>query len=806
MGSALQREAAERDDGAGLLRMGDEVRRRDQSLGGMVPAQQGLEAGDAGIGEADDGLVVKVELAVVDGAAQVGLERDGVAGRELFQIARIDPGAGAAEALGLEQRQLGVLEQVERIAGAAAGGNADAGRREDVAAAERIRRSAGLQELAAERLRLAAAGAEQHREGVAADAENFSGALEALDQALRHLAEQRVAAAVAEAGMDGLEAVDVEQREGGGGEAGAELVQLLHQRDAVAQARQGIAQGAFQQLALALLARRDVGHQSEAARGGGAVAEHGGAQFEPGIAAGLAVDAELDAEGEAGMAAVIVEGGRIDVAILGMDARDPVVMMDARAAFGQADQGGGVARQLQEIGFEIEIEDALVRGGDGLQRGGGQRAGRRRRGAVVLQDRRHVGHDGDGLERQDRDALAGRDRERQQQGTGGGETAGGGGRPGLAAVVHGRERRGEGDEREDHGGGRGDARRLGAETAAIDQIGGDGGGADHDHGVDQDGGGGDAEIGEQREDADGIEREADGAQPAGRPDIVQRHDGVGQHGAGDQRQACEHRHQAVRAADRGGEAAVEQAGLGQPLEQDQGQRDRGPARRRMSERDREAGGEQRGGADHRPHRGGEDRELAVVGRERRLGPGEQRRRLGGVGDAHRDGDRGRGRHDDAEGLAAIGAHPGDGDQRIGTGDAEDRRASRARQDAEADALRLVGDEDAGGRADRRIGRGDQVPARAVGFRLAAGGVIGLQALDDLDDAIGAGEIDRVRRRRRSRDGRERGEHAGGESRGEGESFHRCFIVTARGRRHATFASSASMAKRTWSRHSPLICR
>ena len=111
-GRAFQREPAQRHDQAGLFGMGDEIGRRDQALDRMLPAQQRLEPRHAAVGQPHDGLIEDVELAVVQRVAQIGFpaprRRRGAIG---FQLADIDPGAGAALPLGGDQRQLGILDQ-----------------------------------------------------------------------------------------------------------------------------------------------------------------------------------------------------------------------------------------------------------------------------------------------------------------------------------------------------------------------------------------------------------------------------------------------------------------------------------------------------------------------------------------------------------------------------------------------------------------------------------------------------------------------------------------------------------------------
>ena len=88
---------------------------------------------------------------------KLGLQRHCVARRQHFQFARVGARATAAQPLGLHQRQFGVLEQIERIARVAPERHADAGRRKDVAAVQRVRRAAGLDQFVADGSGFAAA-------------------------------------------------------------------------------------------------------------------------------------------------------------------------------------------------------------------------------------------------------------------------------------------------------------------------------------------------------------------------------------------------------------------------------------------------------------------------------------------------------------------------------------------------------------------------------------------------------------------------------------------------------------------------
>ncbi len=108
---ALEREDAEVDDQPGLLGDRDEGRGREAAEPRMVPAQQRLEAGDGAVLEPHDRLEQDLDLAAVDGAPQVALEGEPIAGLGPHRRPEhLD--AVAAMALRMHHRDLGVLEHL----------------------------------------------------------------------------------------------------------------------------------------------------------------------------------------------------------------------------------------------------------------------------------------------------------------------------------------------------------------------------------------------------------------------------------------------------------------------------------------------------------------------------------------------------------------------------------------------------------------------------------------------------------------------------------------------------------------------
>lgn len=67
----LEDEAAEIDDQAGAFGQGDEAIGAEEAFGGMAPAGEGFKAFEAQVREAELGLVPELELAGIDGAAEL---------------------------------------------------------------------------------------------------------------------------------------------------------------------------------------------------------------------------------------------------------------------------------------------------------------------------------------------------------------------------------------------------------------------------------------------------------------------------------------------------------------------------------------------------------------------------------------------------------------------------------------------------------------------------------------------------------------------------------------------------------------
>ena len=69
--AGLQRPATELDDQAGFLGQGNELHGGDETVVGLVPAHQRLEAGYVAAIQRHDGLKMHLEFNGLEGAAQV---------------------------------------------------------------------------------------------------------------------------------------------------------------------------------------------------------------------------------------------------------------------------------------------------------------------------------------------------------------------------------------------------------------------------------------------------------------------------------------------------------------------------------------------------------------------------------------------------------------------------------------------------------------------------------------------------------------------------------------------------------------
>jgi hypothetical protein len=266
---------------------------RDELLGShgsqlrALPAQQRLGADDLPLGDVDLGLIVELELVVLDRAAQVAFDErlplgadDHVLGKELMRAAVLTLGVVERDVRVLGQRlHVVAVLRVDRDADAARGAHRLAGQlhalrgqlEDALCDPARILRR---EDLRYQECKLVAAEASHVR----ARALLIRGALpasEALAQPLGEDPEQLVAGGVAERIVDLLEAVEVHVEEG---ESVALLLrgrhrlgELVHEEAPVSQPGQAVEVGAVSEVAFGLPPRRDVLDGDDASVPGAAV-------------------------------------------------------------------------------------------------------------------------------------------------------------------------------------------------------------------------------------------------------------------------------------------------------------------------------------------------------------------------------------------------------------------------------------------------------------------------------------------------------------------------------------------------------
>ena len=204
---------ADVDDDPGLLGQGDELAGRDETAVGPLPAHERLEADDPSRGEVELRLVVEAQFLVVDGPPQRLLRVDALEGEALVDLV-VDREPAATLVLRLVHRGVGVLEDPVGVVVADGRGDPDRRPDADLASVEDERLVEGPEDPARDRGGASGpvgAGA-QHHELVAPDAgEGVAGADDG-GEALRHLAEHRVARGAPQGVVDGGEAVEVDEQ------------------------------------------------------------------------------------------------------------------------------------------------------------------------------------------------------------------------------------------------------------------------------------------------------------------------------------------------------------------------------------------------------------------------------------------------------------------------------------------------------------------------------------------------------------------------------------------------------------------
>ena len=210
----LQGEAADRHDQAGFLGQRDEVRRGEDALLGMAPADQRLEADDAAAAEVVDRLVEQEELTLGERRVQLGLEH-GAALDDRAHVRVEQRVSILSGGLGGDERQLCVAQQVVG-GGVATEGDADAGG-EDEARAEAVELDRFVQRLdhsLGERVQAHAAGRrfDEHDELVAVEPAHGVSRAHHFEQPFADDPQQLVAGGRSELVVDLVQLVDVDEQ------------------------------------------------------------------------------------------------------------------------------------------------------------------------------------------------------------------------------------------------------------------------------------------------------------------------------------------------------------------------------------------------------------------------------------------------------------------------------------------------------------------------------------------------------------------------------------------------------------------
>ncbi len=209
----LEHPLPDRYDQSRLFGERDEVDGRDKPSPRMLPARQRLDATDTAVGQRNDRLVVHAQLALAQRAAQLDLGLESLAGAGVHRAVK-DFEATLTVGLGRVQRHIGLAQQLVRLLTWAAHGHPDTDPDEDVLHAELEWRHALGQTDLGQRDRRRQIGHifDQDRELVAAEPRDGVRGAQGRLQALRERDQQQVAGGVAEAVVDGLEVVQIDEQ------------------------------------------------------------------------------------------------------------------------------------------------------------------------------------------------------------------------------------------------------------------------------------------------------------------------------------------------------------------------------------------------------------------------------------------------------------------------------------------------------------------------------------------------------------------------------------------------------------------
>ena len=262
----LQHPAADRDDQAALLGEWDELVGRDVAARRVRPPQQRLDAVDLVLLQADDRLVVDRELVQRDRLLQVRAQLQPLE-HALVHRRLEDPVAALAVALRHVHGDIGVAEQLLGVGRRAARldeADADAGAWEHLLAVDLELCLEGAQQPGGRvgSVREVGDAVEEDGELVAAEACDRVGRPDRGAETGCDLPQDAVAGRVAEAVVDGLELVEVDEhdrdRRSGALGAGERMLDTIREERPVGEVRHGVVEGLVGELLLEHLALADV--------------------------------------------------------------------------------------------------------------------------------------------------------------------------------------------------------------------------------------------------------------------------------------------------------------------------------------------------------------------------------------------------------------------------------------------------------------------------------------------------------------------------------------------------------------------
>jgi hypothetical protein len=347
----------------------DELRRgHDHGAAGRMPAQQRLEAGDGAVAQLEERLVLELEFVVLERAAQRVVEGEALLRRDVH-VLREELVVAAPHVLRVVHRRVGVAHQ--RLGVGAVGrvqADPDGGGDVEVVAVQVESAREDFQDLRGDRRgvrRRGDAGHDDH-ELVAADTRDRVALAHAHEDPARDRLQQAVAELVAERIVDGLEAVEVEEKHGHLRTCAMtlrdRLLDAVAQQYAVGQPGERVVMRHVRHALLGHLAVGDVHRHADHALGAPVgAAMHLRAIGHPVHRSVRPDDAVVDLEVAAVLDRVLERCGEM-VAVLGMHAllQGPVVGWGALAGAAEQDiQPIGIA---EPVGVRLPVPHAHLRG------------------------------------------------------------------------------------------------------------------------------------------------------------------------------------------------------------------------------------------------------------------------------------------------------------------------------------------------------------------------------------------------------------------------------------------------------------